>query len=136
MKFQIILFLLASIQLNAQENALQQSKLSAKLIYKKKCAVCHGQTGEGKNKRIPPLANSDYLQNNIEESIKGILFGQDGAIMVNGMVYNKKMKAIKLTDYQIAEVLNFILSSWNTSSELEVTESQVMKIRSQNQRIP
>ena len=102
---------------------------NGEIIYRKKCATCHGKEGGGKGKRIPPLANSDYLRNNLEESIKGILFGQEGEIMVNGILYNKKMRAIKLTDQEVADVMNYVRNSWGNSSNTIVTQKLVADIR-------
>lgn len=113
MKFLVVLpiFLLFLTGMQGQDDVLQQSVLAGKAIYKKKCAACHGKKGEGKGKRIPPLSKSDYLRENLNESIRGILFGQEGEIQVNGILYNKKMRAVKLTDEEVANVINFVLHS-------------------------
>lgn len=123
-----LFFSFISVALNAQDTD-NESKSVGENIYLRKCASCHGKDGLGKGKRIPPLANSDYLKNNLEESIRGILFGQQGEIMVNGMVYDKRMRAIKLTDQEVADVMNYVLNSWGNTENAVVTTEQVADIR-------
>lgn len=124
-----LLFLLVSASLQGQESPLLNSIARGQELYAKKCKVCHGKDGLGKGKRIPPLANSDYLVNNQEESILGILFGQKGEIIVNGILYDKKMRAIKLTDQEVADVMNYIQNSWGNNDEKLVTENRIAQIR-------
>lgn len=126
--FTIALFLTFST-LYSQDNTLMTSIATGEKIYLRKCAVCHSKDGSGKGKRIPPLANSDYLFNNQEASIRGIIFGQNEEIIVNGILYDKKMKAIKLTDAEIAAVMNYIQNAWSNKNNVLVTEDAVSKIR-------
>jgi mono/diheme cytochrome c family protein len=128
----ILFFVFYSSTVFAQKSSLQVSIESGEKIYTKKCAVCHGKGGLGKGKRIPPLANSDYLMNNQEASIRGILFGQNEEIIVNGQPYNRKMKAVKLSNEEIANVMNYIQNSWGNKNISLVTESDVSKIRNPN----
>jgi mono/diheme cytochrome c family protein len=127
-----IISILSFSSLYSQQSNLQNSVALGEKIYLKKCAVCHGKDGLGKGKRIPPLANSDYLRNNQEASIRGILFGQNEEIIVNGISYNRKMKAIKLSDIEIAHVMNYIQNSWGNENSKAVTEKEVFKIRNGN----
>ncbi|GMN09325.1 hypothetical protein MTsPCn9_02190 [Croceitalea sp. MTPC9] len=124
-----ILFLLSNLNLQAQNIDLNTSISRGKNVYLKKCAVCHSKDGLGKGKRIPPLANSDYLFNNREASIRGILFGQSEKITVNGIVYNRKMKAIKLSNQEVADVMNYIQNSWGNKNDITVSDSQVQEVR-------
>lgn len=127
-----IISILSFSSLYSQQSSLQNSAALGEKIYLKKCAVCHGKDGLGKGKRIPPLANSDYLGNNQEASIRGILFGQNEEIIVNGISYNRKMKAIKLSDIEIARVMNYIQNSWGNKNDNLVTKEMVSKIRLKN----
>ena len=132
MKFYIIQFILIVTfsNLRAQNDALKNSIGLGEKIYLRKCAVCHAKDGNGRGKRIPPLANSDYLFNNQEASIRGILFGLNEEIIVNGTTYNRKMKAVKLTNEEVANVMNYIQNSWGNKNDKMVTEKKVDKIRS------
>lgn len=124
-----LVFLFGFSILQSQDKVLERSIKTGEVIYKKKCATCHGKNGLGKGKRIPPLAKSDYLRDNLEESIRGILFGQQGEIMVNGVLYNKRMRAIKLTNLEVADVMNFVQNSWGNSSDETITPESVAQIR-------
>ena len=57
-------------------------------IYSDFCVTCHMGNGEGISFTFPPLANSDYLLQNREESIKGVKYGRQGELIVNGITYN------------------------------------------------
>lgn len=127
-----IVAMLSFLNLYSQQSNLHTSAAVGEKIYLKKCAVCHGKDGLGKRERIPPLANSDYLINNKEASIKGILFGQNEKITVNGKNYDRKMKAIKLSDVEIANVMNYIQNSWGNKNDKAVTAKEVFKIRNAN----
>lgn len=110
-----------------QGNELKESIARGSAVYKKQCAVCHKKDGSGK-KKIPPLAASDYLLKNRKESIRGIKFGQNAEIVVNGTLYDKKMPPSGLADKEIADVMNYILNSWGNTSSKMVSESEVREI--------
>ncbi len=129
MKLLLVLLLFGCSHLYAQ-SSLKNSMVLGEKIYVRKCAACHGKSGLGKEKRIPPLANSDYLANNQESSLRGILFGLKGEITVNGVNYNRKMKAVKLSDLEVANVMNFIQNSWGNKNDAQVSEIEVRNIRS------
>ncbi|MFD2588318.1 c-type cytochrome [Croceitalea marina] len=131
MKLLLVLLLFGCSHLYAQ-SSLKNSVVLGEKIYLRKCATCHGKSGLGKEKRIPPLANSDYLTNNQESSIRGILFGLKGEITVNGVNYNRKMKAVKLSDLEVANVMNFIQNSWGNKNKKSVTKEAVAKIRTKH----
>ncbi len=111
-----------------QDKAFQKSIERGTGLYKKKCAVCHHKKGIGKGKNFPPLAGSDFLLNNREASIKGVKYGFTEPLTVNGNVYKKAMKPVKLSDTEIADVLNFILNSWGNSDQTMITEAEVAQI--------
>ena len=97
-------------------------------IYYDFCVTCHMEQGEGVPKTFPPLAKSDYLMENREESIRGIKFGQSGELIVNGETYNSVMAPLGLEDEEIADVMNFILNSWGNSSKDMVITEEVAEI--------
>jgi mono/diheme cytochrome c family protein len=84
--------------------------------------------GEGVEKTFPPLAKSDYLLKKRVESIRGIKYGQQGEIIVNGVTYNNTMATMGLYDDEIADVMNYILNSWGNKSDKMVTEKEVSAI--------
>ena len=114
---------------NYQEKiALKESVKRGRIIYLKKCARCHKKDGKGKLKVFPPLAQSDYLISNQEESIKAIKYGLKEEIFVNSIRYKRRMPRVKLKDEQIADVMNYISNSWGNKNEKVITKKEVESI--------
>lgn len=94
-------------------------------VYGSNCASCHQGEGQGQAGLWPPLgehaahlynADRDYLP-------KLLLYGLNGEIAVAGENYNGQMPAWKqLGDEDIAEVLNYILTSWGNDAVTETFE--------------
>jgi len=114
-----------------QEKPLKQSILDGEEIYQDFCLQCHLDNGEGVENAFPPLAKSDYLQNNIEASIRGVKYGLRGEITVNGKTYNGVMVNQGLDEEEIADVMNYILNSWGNKAEGQITVSQVLEVQKQ-----
>ena len=112
-----------------QDSNLEESMRGGNEIYYDFCVTCHMVQGEGVPKTFPPLAQSDYLMGNREESIRGIKYGQSGELIVNGETYNSVMAPMGLEDEEIADVMNFILNSWGNSSIDMVTTEEVASIK-------
>jgi len=131
--FSLLLFLICSCDFSNKKTE-QSNKITnlsfpeGKLIYDDFCIQCHMANGEGVAKIYPPLANSDYLKNKREESIKAIKYGQSGEIIVNGEKYNTAMASLGLTDQEIADVMNFITNNWGNENKSLITEEEVSKI--------
>jgi len=111
-----------------QKKPLEQSIADGKEIYNDFCVQCHLDNGEGVSGIFPPLARSDYLINNVELSIRGIKYGLNGPILVNGEEYDGVMQDQGLDDLEIADVMNFILNNWGNESKEIITENQVANI--------
>lgn len=124
--YMISLFLLTTWLF--QDKELEESIKRGADIYADFCVTCHLPNGEGVEKTFPPLVNSDFLLNKREESLRGIKFGQDGEIMVNGVIYNNTMPSMGLEDEEIADVMNYILNSWGNKGKAPVTPEEVSKI--------
>lgn len=114
--------------MQSQTSGFEESMERGAKLYSKYCKLCHRKDGTGKGNRIPPLANSDFLINNRIESIRGIKYGQKGEIKVNGVIYDKEMKPIGITDKEIADVMNYVLNSWGNEGGKMVTEKEVAKV--------
>lgn len=108
-----------------QDRELEESIQRGADIYSDFCINCHMANGEGVEKTFPPLAKSDFLLNKREESIRGIKYGQQGPILVNGLTYDNIMPPMGLEDGEIADVMNYILNSWGNKSDNMVTEEEV-----------
>lgn len=62
-------------------------------------------------KAFPPLAKSDYLNQDPKRATNAILHGLTGKI-VNGEEYNSVMPAVALDDEKVANVVTCIINSW------------------------
>ena len=112
-----------------QEAPLKESIMRGSEIYTDFCMQCHLPNGVGVENLFPPLAKSDYLMQNREASIRGIKFGLQGEIIVNGKKYNSTMTPMGLDDDEIADVMNYINNSWGNKNNKIVTEEEVSKIK-------
>lgn len=113
-----------------QNKPLKESITKGNEIYNDFCVQCHLDNGEGVAGIFPPLSNSDYLLNNIRESIYGIKYGMEGPITVNGELYDGIMVSQGLDNEEIADVMNYILNSWENSYNNEIiTPSLVNEIK-------
>ena len=111
-----------------QNKPLERSIADGKEIYQDFCLQCHLDTGKGVSGVFPPLAQSDYLLNDIDLSIKGIKYGMSGPITVNGEQYNGVMQNQGLDDVEIADVMNYVINSWGNKSKEVITPERVASI--------
>lgn len=107
-----------------QEDPLQASIKRGKVVYEANCASCHMEKGEGIEGVFPPLAKSDYLMADKKRSIKQVLLGAKGKMVVNGITYEGEMPASGLIDKETADVLNYIRNSWGNKGKI-VTDIEV-----------
>ena len=112
-----------------QEPSLEESMARGSEIYADFCVTCHMEKGEGVENAFPPLAASDYLAKNREASIRGVKYGQQGEIVVNGVTYNSTMAPLGLEDEEVADVMNYIMNSWGNSNDVMVTVEEVKAIQ-------
>ena len=77
-------------------------------------------------KLIPPIYQSDYFLEDIPRTAKIIKHGQNGEIMVNGILYNQEMPANpKLTNIEIAHIMTYLYNIWG--SEAGVIDAQMVE---------
>jgi len=134
MKIFVCCYLIATAIISVslfQNSELEESIQRGAEIYADFCVTCHMEKGEGVLHAFPPLASSDYLFENREESIRGIKFGQSGELVVNGITYNSIMTPMGLDDKEVADVMNFISNSWGNTSENIVTLAEVEAVKKQ-----
>jgi len=98
-------------------------------IYGRTCFACHQNNGQGVPDVFPPLANADYLNEDIDRAIEITLRGKSGEITVNGKKYNSVMPAQMLSDEETAHVLTYIYNNWGNNGT-EVTPEMVRAVRS------
>ncbi|ALS33016.1 nitrite reductase (NO-forming) [Pseudoalteromonas translucida KMM 520] len=97
-------------------------------IYEANCMACHQANGEGIPGAFPPLAKSDYLNNNPLLGVNAIIKGLSGPIKVNNVNYNGVMPAMNLNDEDIANVITFVLNNWDNAGG-KISAEQVAKQR-------
>lgn len=101
-----------------------QEVLSAgKTTYESNCASCHQATGQGAPGAFPPLVDHAPELYNAENGktylADLLLYGLQGEIDVGGQAYNGVMPAwAQLSDQEIADVLNYILTDWDNRALL------------------
>lgn len=113
---------------NQEPLELNSSIKRGQLIYEDMCITCHLADGKGVHKVFPPLADSDYLRKNQNESIKGVKKGMSGKITVNGETYNNVMTPLGLSNEEVADVLNYINNSWGNNIKNFVTPKKVSEL--------
>ena len=111
------------VETKTQKKTLAESIASGKLIYTNTCFACHQANGEGIASAFPPLAESDYLNADLERSINIVLHGKTGKITVNGKKYNSVMTKQTLTNEEVADVLTYVYNSWgNNKTHVKVSD--------------
>ncbi|HSU49905.1 MAG TPA: c-type cytochrome [Segetibacter sp.] len=102
------------------------------------CQTCHGKDGNGVPSLAPPLNNSEWVVGDKSKLVSIILYGLTGPIKVAGKVYkapeiNGDMPSIgaskEFTDEDIAQVANFIRSSWLNKATEKVNAMDVTNAR-------
>ena len=132
MKIFLLTYVLAVITFSSfffQDSDLEESMQRGSEIYIDFCITCHLSKGEGVEHTFPPLAKSDYLIKNREASIRGVKYGQQGEIIINGVTYNSAMPSPGLEDEEVADVMNYILNSWGNSADKMVSLKEVQGIQ-------
>jgi hypothetical protein len=92
-----------------------------RILYYSECASCHGDHGEGIRNLVPPI-RSDYFEANFNQLPCMILNGIDDSILVNGIWYNQPMYPIKLSEVELANLMNFLRDTFIESN----TENQII----------
>ncbi|MBT8263785.1 MAG: cytochrome c [Muriicola sp.] len=131
MKSLIALYLIVLACISAvlyQDTDFEASKVRGAAIYNDFCVTCHLAKGEGVEQTYPPLAKSDYLMNNRTASIRGIKYGQRGPMIVNGKPYDNTMIPMGLEPQEIADVMNYITTSWGNENTKMVTAAEVTSV--------
>ncbi len=91
---------------------LKASVTRGREVYVSYCISCHLDQGEGIEGVYPPLAKSDYLMADKNRSIRQVLYGATGEMVVNGKTYNTEMMGVDLTDADASDVVNYIRNSF------------------------
>lgn len=96
--------------------------------YMSVCQACHMQDGSGIEGAFPPVAESDYLNEDPSRGVSAVVHGLSGEITVNGKTYNGVMPRQNLSDEEVANVITFLLNNFGNDGGT-VTPEQVEQIR-------
>lgn len=117
------------VDLNTKTTIVSKLQSPGKEIYIDFCIQCHGANGKGDNKNFPPLDGSDWLKTKRTQSIAAVKFGQSGEIIVNKVKYNSHMPAMGLSNREVADVMNYVMTSWSNKQTKIVTEKEVAAVK-------
>lgn len=127
--------LLAGLVMGLLSSYTSIAEQDGKALYTMYCGSCHGMNGEGgAGDSAPPLANSPWVKGAPERSIKILLHGLQGELLLNNKLYDLVMppQGMVLDDSQIAKVLTYVRSSWGNEeqwSSAGVSAKMVAKVR-------
>lgn len=107
---------------------LEERLSGGKRIFETSCFACHQSNGQGLPGAFPPLAKSDFLNNNKDKAISAVVHGLEGPVKVNGKEFNSVMPAQILSDEDAANVLTYVYSMWGNSKKV-VTPAEVSTVR-------
>jgi nitrite reductase (NO-forming) len=108
--------------------SLAETMERGKTVYTQNCLACHQATGAGIPNAFPPLAKSDYLNNDVNRAISAVKYGLTGEIKVNGDIYNSAMPKQNISDQDIASVLTYVYNNWG-NNKTEVTPEMVKEVK-------
>ncbi len=108
----------------SENPGLEEKIEMGKNVYGRTCVACHQANGQGIPSVFPPLAESDYLNEDVKRAIDIVLHGKSGEITVNGETYNSVMTAQNISDQEVANVMTYIYNNWGNNGT-EVTEEMV-----------
>ncbi|MCM4154421.1 cytochrome c [Gramella sp. AN32] len=121
-------YVIPSSEKSSEASPLTASIQRGKAIYSDLCVTCHLPTGKGIAGTYPPLDGSNWLTEKREESIRGVKYGMQGEIEVNGETYNNVMTPMGLNDQEVADALNYVMNSWSNKIDDIVTAEEVAKV--------
>jgi len=98
-------------------------------LYSTVCTACHQPDGRGMEGTFPPLAQSDFLMNDVQAAIRVLIEGRQGPITVNGKTYDGAMPDFSLSNDDIAAVLSYVRTSFGNAGTA-VTPDEVQRVRS------
>ena len=122
-------YVIPESQKSASKTPLTASIERGKVIYNDLCVTCHLPNGQGIPGTYPPLDGSNWLTEKREESIRGVKYGMQGPITVNGEKYDNIMTPMGLSDQEVADAMNYVMNSWSNDIKDMVTVEEVAAIK-------
>jgi mono/diheme cytochrome c family protein len=114
--------------LRAARAAPQQSQVRGASLYMDHCSACHQAKGRGMTGIFPPLAgNGAVIARDPGNVLQAIL---KGIPMRNGYVAMPSF-ASQLDDQQVADLANYVRTSWGNTAVANATAADAAKLRAQ-----
>ena len=102
-------------------------------LYLANCAKCHGRDGEGFRQLYPPLQNSRFLREEVEQLPCIMKYGMKGKITVGDVVFNQVTPGNpRLGPEEIGLITGYLQRAWGHP----VTELQTVKLLENCQKNP
>jgi nitrite reductase (NO-forming) len=112
----------------------EQQIAAGGVLFKGTCSVCHQENGQGIPDVFPPLAKSDFLNQDPQRAVHIALNGLNGKVTVNGKTFDSVMPPMsQLNDDEIANILTFVLNSWGNGGGV-ISKEQVQAVRASTKR--
>lgn len=130
-----IAFLLALTTSAFAQDDIKVSADRGKMIYMQSCMACHQLTGLGVPGAFPPLAKTEYTTGDARRVVAIVLKGIIGAMTVDGKVYATGMPQPDMTfpilkeDKNVADVLNYVRTSFGNEVKEAITPEFVAEVR-------
>lgn len=140
MKSILALTLIATGTAFAQDINPDDIKASAergKALYMTTCVACHQPTGTGLPGTFPPFDGSEFIQGDARRLIAIVIKGLNGPITVKGTKFPGVIPLIPVDtqfpqykdNQKLADVLNFVRTSWSNKADKAVTPDLIQKVR-------
>ena len=95
------------------------------ILYLENCAGCHHPLGVGRKDRVPPLRGSSALRGTPANILNVVLFGIPARNQLEGM----PAFADRLSDEDIARVVNYVRTKWGDANRSALTADEVKERR-------
>ena len=108
-----------------------------KVLYMTTCVACHQPTGLGLPGAFPPFDGSEYVQGDARRLVAIVIKGLNGPITVKGAKFPGVIPLIPVDtqfpqykdNQKLADVLNFIRTSWSNKADKAITPDFIQKVR-------
>ena len=113
-------------RLRTGRKAVDATRAHGAALYMDNCGGCHQATGRGLAGVFPPLAGNGVV---VAPDAGNILKVVDGGISARGGYIPMPSFKDRLTDEQVADIANYIRTSWGNNAAPNVTPAMVAKMR-------
>jgi mono/diheme cytochrome c family protein len=130
----LLLLALCSVPAFAQDE-LKASAERGKAVYMQTCFTCHQPTGMGLPGAFPPLAKVEYATGDARRVVAIVIKGINPPMVINGATFVVPMPPpdaafpILKEDKNVADVLNYVRTSFGNEVKEAITAAFVAEVR-------